>query len=221
MTLLIILMCLAPVSIAVGLILFKSAGLTFLLYHFGVCLVLPVSDVLIHRISLATFFQNCGFRGSRKMLVSSLLWGVSLFAIVFLLFSLFQGQIWDSTAISLAISEWGISKMNTVFLVSMMVLGNAVFEEFFWRGYIVHKLSFFCREKALILLSSFFYTSYHAITTGALFSLPYAVLCTSLVFGAGIVWSTVRVRTGSILFPIITHLFIDLAIMVVYLKYLA
>ena len=107
------------------------------------------------------------------------------------------------------------------FLVSMMILGNAFLEEFFWRGYIVSKLSPLYSKRAVILFSAFFYTSYHAITTGVLFPFQYAVLSTSLVFSAGIVWGTVRVKTGSILFPVITHGFIDLAVMVTYLKYLA
>ena len=216
----ILLMSLAPASIAVGLLLCKSAGLTFLLFHFGVCLLVPVLDALIHRIPFTTFFESCGFRASRKIVVSSFLWGILLFAVVSLLFSLLQGQIWETTSISHAISEWGISRMNTVFLVSMMVIGNAFLEEFFWRGYILNKLSPLCSKRAVVLLSSMFYTSYHAITTGVLFSLPYAIVSTVLVFGAGIVWGTVRVKTGSILFPVITHLFIDQAIMVTYLKYL-
>ena len=111
----ILLMSLAPVSIAVGLLLCKNFGLTFLLFHFGVCLLVPVLDALIHRIPFTAFIKSCGFRACRKIVVSSFFWGSLLFAVVFLMFSLLQGQIWDSTAISLAISAWGIHRMNTVF----------------------------------------------------------------------------------------------------------
>ncbi|OPX29262.1 MAG: hypothetical protein B1H09_06550, partial [Gemmatimonadaceae bacterium 4484_173] len=76
-------------------------------------------------------------------------------------------------------------------------------------------------NKTVILLSSAFYTSYHVITTGILFPPGYAAVSTVLVFGAGVLWGTVRVKTGSILFPLVTHLFIDLAIMAAYLKFLS
>ncbi len=214
-------MCLAPASIAAGLLLFKSAGLTFLLFHGGVCLLLPVSDLLIHRISIPVFLKNCGFRASRKMLILSFLWGLFLFAVIFTFFSLFQERIWDSTAISRVISKWGINTMNPFLFLSVMVFGNAFLEEFFWRGYITQKLSKFFGNRGVILFSALFYTSYHGITTGVLFSLQYAMISTIAVFAAGVVWGTVRVRTASILFPVITHLFVDLAIMMVYLKYLA
>ena len=221
MTGLILLMCLAPASIAAGLLLFKSAGLTFILFHGGVCLLLPISDFLIHKTSLTASLKKYGFRASRKMLVSSLLWGVFVFAVIFTFFSLFQERIWDSTAISQVISKWGINTMNPLLFLSVMILGNAFLEEFFWRGYIMQKLSKFYGNRGVILFSALFYTSYHTITTGVLFSLQYAMISTIAVFAAGIVWGTVRVRTASILFPVITHLFADLSIMAAYLKFLS
>ncbi len=221
MTGLILAMCLAPAAITVGLVLCRSAVLTFLFFYVGVCLLLPVLDAFIHNTSTAAFFKNYGFRTGRSSVVSLLLYGGFVFAAVFLLFSLLQGKIWDSTEISLVLSEWGINRMNPVVFVSVMVLANAFLEEFFWRGYIIHKLSVFYGNKTVILLSSAFYTSYHVITTGILFPPGYAAVSTVLVFGAGVLWGTVRVKTGSILFPLVTHLFIDLAIMAAYLKFLS
>ena len=218
---LILTMCLAPASIATGLLFFRSAGLTFLLFHGGVCLLVPLTDLLSQNVSLTVFLKNCGFRASRKMLVSSLIWGVCIFTAVFAFFSFFEGRIWDSTEISEVISRWGINTMNPLLFLAVMVFGNSFLEEFFWRGYIVHKLSSFFGKRGVILISAFFYSSYHAITTGALFSLQYAIVSTMAVFAAGVVWGTVRVKTASILFPVITHLFADLSIMAAYLKFLS
>ncbi len=218
---LILLMFLAPASIAAGLLLFKNAGITFLLFHGGVCLLLPVSDFLTHRIPLPVFLKNCGFKATGKMWISSFLWGILLSVVIFTFFSLFKERIWDSTAIAQVISKWGINSMNPLLFVSMMVFGNAFLEEFFWRGYIVHKLSPVFGNRGKILLSALFYTSYHAITTGVLFSLQYAIISTIAVFAAGVVWGTVRVKTASILFAVITHLFADLSIMAAYLIFLS
>ena len=215
------LMFLAPAAVAAGLILFKSVTLTFVLFHGVVCLLVPLIDMALHRISLSQFLRNCGLRSDRGRLLSSLLWGLSAFAVVYLFFALFHRAIWDSTGISGVISSWGIQRMNPVIFFSMMVLGNAFLEEFFWRGYVVYKLSSRVRRRTVILLSAAFYASYHTITTGVLFSLSYAVVSTVSIFAAGVLWGTVRMKTGSLLFPVVTHLFVDLAVMAAYLSYLA
>jgi len=214
-------MILGPAAVAAGLLLFKSAALTFVLFHGGVCLLVPVADMLLNRISPGSFLRSCGLRKTPGKLFPSLLWGSLAFALVYLFFAVFHEAIWDSAGISGVINSWGINRMNPVLFVSMMVLGNAFLEEFFWRGYIVYKLSNRVGSRSVILISAAFYTSYHTITTGVLFSLSYAAVSTVSVFAAGVLWGSVRLRTGSLLFPFVTHLFVDLAVMAAYLKYLA
>ena len=221
MTSVIALMTIAPAAVAAGLLLLKSAGLTFALFHGGVCLLVPLSDMFIHRRPHGQFLRSCGFIINPRERLSSVLWGLAAFALVFLFFMLFHHSIWDSAHISRVISLWGVHLINPFSFVAMMVLGNAFLEEFFWRGYIIGKLSKLASNRAVILLSAAFYASYHTITTGVLFSLPYALISSVSVFAAGIIWGSIRLRTGSLLFPVVTHLFVDLAVMAAYLTYLA
>lgn len=214
-------MCLAPLSVAAGLLIFRSVAAAFVLFHGGVCLLVPLTDMAVHKTPLRVFLWELGLHGSWRGAVSAILAGLFSFAAVFLFFSMSQGDIWDHEEISLAIDSWGINRMNPVFFVVMMVAGNGFLEEFFWRGYILRRLSAVSGEWTVTLLSSVFYASYHSITTGVLFSLPYAAASTASIFIAGIMWAWMKQRSGSLLFPVVTHVFVDLAIMVVYLKYLA
>lgn len=216
----ILLMTMAPASVAIGLVLLKSVTATFILFHGVVCLSVPLLDVLLQRRSLALFLRETGFKDFRSNILQAVLIGLVMLGAVFLFFSALQSSIWNISGIAELLDRWGINRRNPVPFILMMILGNAFLEEFFWRGYITVKLTGLMGKRAVILVSSAFYASYHSLTTGVLFSVPYAIVSTVSIFAAGVLWSSIRLRSGSLIFPLVTHLFVDLGIMLIYMKYL-
>jgi membrane protease YdiL (CAAX protease family) len=128
---------------------------------------------------------------------------------------------WNLNTTGEVLKTWNIDKKSILWLVPVMVIANSVVEEIYWRGYVFLKLKETVKPLTAVVLSSLFYASYHLLTTGALFSFNYALLCTAAIFTAGFFWAFIRLKTNSIWFPIITHLFADLGVMLVYIRYFA
>lgn len=213
-------MALAPGAVALGLFVFRSVAVTFALFHGCVCLMLPMLHMVFRREKPGTFFRSLGLVSTPGGVLPALLWGMASFAAVFAFFSVLRGHIWDAPEVSHTLSMWGIQRIHPILFVSMMVVGNGFLEEFFWRGYALRRLMEQVSPRSALVLSSLFCASYHVMTTGALFSLSYAVVSVASIFFAGLVWGGIRMKTGSLLLPVVTHVFIDLAIMAVYLLYL-
>lgn len=213
-------MALAPAAVSAGLLVFQSIGATFVLFHGGVCLLVPLLRMAVQREKPRAFFRSLGLVHVPGGALSALLWGMASFAVVFGFFALLSGRIWDAGEVSRTLSMWGVHRIHPLLFVSIMVIGNGFLEEFFWRGYALGRLMPLVSPRSALVISSLFYASYHGITTGILFSLPYAAVSVVSIFFAGMVWGRIRIRTGSLLLPVVTHVFIDLAIMAVYLLYL-
>lgn len=213
-------MALAPVSVSAGLLLLRSISATFLLFHGGVCLLVPLLHMAVQREKPRAFLRSLGLVRTPGGAISALLWGLASFALVFGFFALLRGRIWDAPEVSRTLSMWGVHRIHPLLFVFIMVVGNGFLEEFFWRGYALRRLMPLVSPRSALVISSLFYASYHGLTTGILFSLPYAAVSVVSIFFAGMVWGRIRIRTGSLLLPVVTHVFIDLAIMAVYLLYL-
>ena len=115
--------------------------------------------------------------------------------------------------------RWHVNNKYIIIFLFIMIVANSIFEEIYWRGYIFRKLTGKINIQHIILFTSGFYASYHLITTINLFSLTYALLFTSVIFLAGIYWGYVRHKYASIYIPVISHLFADLGIMLIYIRY--
>ena len=212
----------APASIATGLFLFKSAAVTFILFHGVVCLLIPFVDLAVIRGYRADRIAlYLGFENLRRNILPALLAGISLCAAVFLFFVLLQGRIMDLSAVQTLLLEWGIHPSDTLWFFSVMVVLNSVVEEIYWRGFIFSRLREHVNPGMTVFLSSIFYASYHGMTTGALFTPVYAVICTTAVFLGGTFWGYMRLRRNTVWYGVVTHLMVDFGIMLVYLKYFA
>lgn len=210
----------APGAIFTGLFVVRNVSFTFLLFYVGVCVLIPVTDlILLRKQRVGETLASLGFKDIRKNLAQALSAGVLVAGAVYFFFTLLQLQIMDISSVQTILKDWNIDAAYSFWFVPVMVLANSVVEELYWRGYIFAKLLKQRSGTMTVVLSSLFYASYHLLTTVALFSVKYAILCTGSIFAAGLAWGYIRLRTGSIWFPVITHFFADLGIMLVYLRF--
>lgn len=220
MTAIILFWLAAPAAIGIGLFLLESVPATFILFHGVVCLLIPFADLVLFRgyrgKELSDFL---GLHHFRQNLLQSLITGSCICAAVFLFFALLQERIMNLSSVELLLARWGVQPGDTLWFVTVMVLLNSVVEEIYWRGFIFGRLREKLSPGMTIALSSAFYASYHGLTTGALFSPLYAVICSIAVFLGGVYWGYMRLRRNTVWFSIVTHFMADLGIMLIYLKY--
>jgi len=210
-------MAAGPLAVASGLLLFRSVLATFILFHGVVCLGIPLMLLIKGRACPGDY----GFKRDPRGPWKALLTGAALFLAVFLFFALLKDRIWNMEEITTVLEGWGAGSMNPIAFALMMVVGNAFLEELFWRGYALARLVRVTSRRRAVLISAAFYSSYHGLTTGILFSIPFAILSVAAIFAAGACWGGIRLETGSLFFPVVTHLFVDLAIIAAYFIFIS
>lgn len=216
----IILSIIAPIVIYLGLEIFNSITLTFVMFHGIVCLGIPIIDLfIIKKCSLKKVFKTIGFINYKKTIVWSILTGILFFLIIILFFSFLKKYIIDIKNIETLLEQWNLNPKYMMLFLFIMIFANSVLEEVYWRGYIFSRFKRCTNIKIVIILTSLFYCSYHFITTINLFSVVYGIIFSVVILGAGIFWGFMRYKFDSIYFPMISHLLADLGIMLIYVKY--
>jgi len=217
-----ILLLLPAVAVFTGLILLNSIFATYILFYGMVCVIVPLLDrIVIHRQTLREFLRYIGFVNIRKSLLPGLLIGGVFLAAIYLFFMIFSRQLIDTSAMTTALNRWNLDSGNLFVFLFMMIVGNSILEEIYWRGYIFSRLRKLTGPGNTVILTALFYTSYHLITTVTLFSLVQGLLLSSAIFLVGVFWAYLRIKYESIIPAVISHLLADLGLMLIYLKYLA
>jgi membrane protease YdiL (CAAX protease family) len=212
---------LAPVLIAVGLLGFKNVQLTFLLYQGIYCIGIPVADlVFIRRLSAAQIGERLGVRFGRKPVFQGIVIGAAVMISMTAFFVLLRNVLIDPDAISSLLRTWRVGRDQLLIFLIVMAFANPVVEELYWRGYFFDRLKSRLPTGRSAVLSSFFYASYHFVTTCSLFNLKIGVLFTTVIFGAGVFWGILRERSGSVIGPIVIHMLADWAVMIAYFLYI-
>ncbi len=209
-----------PLAVWLGLIVFKNAYLTFLLYHGLVCIGIPTIDLLIFKRQKAGVIKSIlGLSCRPKAIKTGLCLGLLFFAVIIAFFRVFKDRLIDVQQMQVLMAGWNIRKGNVFSLLIIMTLVNSILEEIYWRGYIDSRLIKGFQINGVVLITSLFYASYHFITTAHLFSVKTGILFTLIVFLTGLLWGYMRHQLNSLLTPIISHFTADLAIMAVYLLF--
>jgi len=217
-----ILLLLPAVAVFTGLILLNSIFATYILFYGMVCVIVPLLDrIVIHRQTLREFLRYIGFVNIRKSLLPGLLIGGVFLAAIYLFFMIFSRQLIDTSAMTTALNRWNLDSGNLFVFLFMMIVGNSILEEIYWRGYIFSRLRKLTGPGNTVVLTALFYTSYHLITTVTLFSLVQGLLLSSAIFLVGVFWAYLRIKYEWIIPAVISHLLADLGLMLIYLKYLA
>lgn len=220
MILIFVLWLIAPISIYSGLVLLNNTLLTFILFHGVICLCIPLIDyLLIQKKSIHNYLKDIGLINLKNTILASLLTGLIFGGSIFAFFSILQQYVMDLNQTQYVIDSWNIQNKYLIPFILMMIAGNSILEEIYWRGYLFKKLLDKTTTSKTIILSSIFYTSYHYITTTHLFSILYGIIFTCVIFLIGLFWGYIRYKYHSLYFSIISHLMADLGIMLIYIKY--
>ncbi len=216
-----ILLLLPSVAVFTGLVVLNSIFATYILFYGVVCIAVPLLDRVVSlKQTMREFFRYIGFANTRKSLLPGLLIGVTFLAAISLFFMVFSRQLIDTSSMSDTLSRWNVDSGNLFVFLFMMIAGNSILEEIYWRGYVFSRLKKLTGPRNTVLLTALFYTSYHLITTITLFSLAQGLLLSAAVFLVGIFWACLRIKYDSIIPAVISHLLADLGLMLIYLKYL-
>jgi membrane protease YdiL (CAAX protease family) len=195
------------IMIALGLYGFSNAPVTFLLFYgwmFCVCILLK------------SHFR----KGKRKILLSvvtGVISGLTFFLTIVLVAIVFQTQALDVEEVRSLLGEWGFSGVG---LVLVLIFINPVLEEVYWRGIMHDYFRVKLNDRGAALLTSFFYTLYHFLSVIPLFEWPMNVFAAFPVFLAGLFWSFLRLKTGSLVGPIFSHAMADIGILCIYWIYI-
>ena len=217
-----VLYCLVPPAcIYLCLIVLGSAALTFLVFYLGICTLIPAADGLIHRFMGRTFRMHLGLVYSPRALWEGILSGTVFAGAVIVFFTLLRESLIDEERLRAVLANWNIDRSAALPLFFVMILANPVFEEFYWRGFIIHRFRGTLRPPLGMILSSMGYASYHLITAGFLFGPISGLLLSLPVFFAGLFWGQMRLRNESLFGVILSHLLADAGIMAVYALYIA
>lgn len=210
----------APAIVVLTLLVWRNVWATFALYHLGTCLVVPLVDRrLIQRDSWPEVGAYLGLCGPdlRAGVRTGALLGLVMAAGTVLFFELGGGSLLDRTAIQEALSGWGVTPSQTKALILVMVLGNGMAEELFWRGWIHRRLASWRPRFGAHLVAAFFYTTYHVATVSLLVDdVRVVVLFMLTILAAGLIWAWLRERFGNVWPALLSHMGATLGYMAVY-----
>ncbi|MCD4702565.1 MAG: CPBP family intramembrane metalloprotease [Candidatus Aegiribacteria sp.] len=217
-----ILLLLPAIAVFTGLIVLNSIFATYILFYGMVCISVPLLDqVVFHSQTMSEFFRYIGFVNIRKSLLPGLIIGATFLIAIYLFFMVFSRQLIDTSSMTETLNRWDLDSGNLFVFLFMMIVGNSILEEIYWRGYVFAGLRKLTGPRNTVVLTALFYTSYHLITTITLFSVADGLLLSASIFLVGAFWACLRIKYESIIPAVISHLLADLGLMLIYLKYLA
>ncbi|MEK8130391.1 CPBP family intramembrane glutamic endopeptidase [Paenibacillus filicis] len=209
------------VMLGIGLQELGSVPLGCLLFYLWLA-GLPLADrLLLQRHTWIEAVKYWGLRYNRSDTLAGAALGLVILAVILGAASSLWMYLFDPFNLRVLLANWGFSGSGRPLLIVVLIVLNPVLEELYWRGYVLQELKRKMSSLAAIGVSSLFYTVYHLLLVVPIFKPPFGWLAGLAVFGAGLVWGWMRVRSGSLLGAILCHLLADAGIMIVYGLYIA
>jgi membrane protease YdiL (CAAX protease family) len=199
----------APLAVVLPLVLRHDLFAVFGLYHLGFCLVLPLLVNLGgRRLSWRDHLEYLGLTGPgiRRNLAIGLGLAVVLGGGTLLVFELLGDRLLAGQNIAGTLADWGVGPARLSAMFWFMILVNGPAEELYWRGFVHRELDVAARPFPRIAIIAAGYASYHAVTVYLLAgSVAVAGLFLAAIWLAGLGWSWLRLRTGSVWSPLLGH----------------
>jgi membrane protease YdiL (CAAX protease family) len=163
--------------------------------------VLLLLGFRLPRFSLGRSVRLSVFFGvTSGLAISGVIFGVfTLFRPVFLIFA-------DNIAVK--VETFGILPYYLAATI-IFSLGHSLFEEYFWRWYVVRGLQTRLEPARAILLGGLFFSLHHFIVLSQFFPWGLTLLFGITVGVGGIIWSWAYKKTDSLLGPWISHALVD------------
>jgi uncharacterized protein len=143
-----------------------------------------------------------------------------------LIFGLYYGQLAESPAfvdvaarVRAKVSAFGMATPARYLLrAAFLCIVHSLLEEYYWRWFVYGRLRLHIRRGVAQVISGFAFMAHHVVIIWVYFPGQFwsAVLPFSLgVAVGGVVWARLYERSGSLLGPWLSHLLVDVALMVV------
>lgn len=191
----------APLLVAAGLVLLRSAPFVFVAYHLLLCLLVPA--LLSRRAGLGLVAHARSLGLGRRGLQAGLLLGLGSALVPPLAFAFAPSLFPDGERLRGVLVDWGLPPAAPAFFLFFMAIFNGPAEELFWRGWLLREPLPGRTARAVLAL---LFTSYHALTIGRLAPGPAAAAL--LVAGtllAALAWTWMRARWQSVWPPLCSH----------------
>lgn len=181
------------IAVFIGLYVFSSAWLAFILYHVGILFFLRKQ-----------FNPQSLFRGYSWLAIPMVLFGITGGLLIFLL--------WEPAGLGLGLdaklSALGLSGLSLVFFAFYHTFINSWFEQSFWNSRLLE-------VSRWPVLNDFLFAGYHLLVLYFFTSLPWLVLAFLVLSFAAFVWRRIVIQNNGLLVPILSHIAADGAIMLV------
>lgn len=216
-----VLLFLGPtLMIFLGLQVMSSVPLTFLLFYGWLFAVPAVEWFVIRRKTRKETFRQMGLVFNRKNVYHGVATGLLFFLTILLAGYFFHSFLFDHDDLQALLADWQFSGDLVIWLILVLLVINSFLEEIYWRGYFFKKLEGKRSVRAMLLLTSLFYSLYHFLSIIPLFSWPYNIMMVVPVFIAGMIWGYMRFKSNSLVGSIVSHILADAGIMAVYILFL-
>ncbi|MFW6155503.1 MAG: CPBP family intramembrane glutamic endopeptidase [Planctomycetota bacterium] len=150
---------------------------------------------------------------TRPTLAGGLGIGLAMAAIIVAGYVLVLRHMVDGAGIARKVESLGLREHYWA-MALVVSLGNAAFEEYYWRGFLLSELRpWVGRPAALIILAGALFGVHHVFALAPLLAWPLAAGCTAVTMIAGGFWAWMRVRGWSLADCYVSHVLADLAIM--------
>ncbi|MBK8164892.1 MAG: CPBP family intramembrane metalloprotease [bacterium] len=191
----------APLLVAAGLVLLRSAPFVFVAYHLLLCLLVPLLQARRSGLGFAAHARALGL--NRRGLQAGLLLGLGSALVPPLAFAFAPSLFPDVERLRAALAGWGLPPAAPALFLFFMAVFNGPSEELFWRGWLLRgPVPGPPARVALALL----FTSYHVLTIGRLAPTPAAaaLLVAGTLLGA-LAWTWMRARWQSVWPALCSH----------------
>ena len=208
---------LAPMAVVVSLLSLHSVWWAFATYQVGICLVVPGVESRRARRSwrehaeLLGLIQAPGTDRPGRMIPVAISLGLATAAITVGFLIATRETFLSAGRLEEAVAGWGVGPDQILPMLVFMALINSPAEELFWRGYLPGRIQLArpgSRPPALltIVLPAILYASYHAATLNYLVGkFSGVVVMTGGILAGGVIWGWLRLRTGSVWPPLLSH----------------
>ena len=155
--------------------------------------------------------QAVGLKSSNMLLGLGV--GVLMAGVIVGGYYLVLRRVIEPAGILAKVESLGLLKYYWVMAVFISLI-HSLFEEYYWRGFILSGLSnWVSKRSALVLISGAIFGIHHIFAMLDMFELMWVVFCVSGTVLAGMIWSWMRLRGKSIWDCYVSHVFADLAVM--------
>jgi uncharacterized protein len=203
------------IMICLGLIMFKSVPITFILFYSWL-LIVPLLLYIGNKSLRLDLKKHFNLQSFTVGLISGLICLGAIYGAVALLHNL----VFDLGELKQVLVEWNFTGSILFWLIIFLIFINPVLEELYWREVMYMRLIERVGAVPTIMITSFFYSLYHLVPLFSIFVFPFNFIAVIPVFMAGLMWGYFRYKLKSISASIISHILADVGIMLVYLNYI-